>query len=88
MSPKNPTQAERLAQIRAALDELRLGDMGVQLDTELDNTDDDTWLERLWRLLDAQRGDRNLKAPCASTAAPVGAPRSARELSYSFVMRP
>ena len=33
-------------------------------------------------------GDRNLKAPCASTAAPVGAPRSARELSYSFVMRP
>ena len=27
------------------------------------------------------RGDRNLMAPCASTAAPLGAPRSARELS-------
>lgn len=62
MSPKNPTQAERLAQIRAALDELRLGDMGVQLDTELDNTDDDTWLERLWRLLDAQRRARRERA--------------------------
>lgn len=68
MSPKPPTPAQRLEQIRAALDELKLKDMKAQLDAELDRPDD-AWLERVWRLVEAQlrarreRGiDRRIKA--------------------------
>lgn len=54
MSRKTPTQADRLQQIRAGLEELKLRDMSTQLDAELDSDKDDTWLDRLARLVEAQ----------------------------------
>ena len=54
MSQKRPTPNHRLRQLRDALQELRLRDMSAQLEVELECSADDPWLERLWRLVDAQ----------------------------------
>jgi len=62
MSPKPPTPAQRLEQIRAALDELKLKDMKAQLDAELAHPGNDGWLDRLWRLVDAQLRARRERA--------------------------
>ena len=73
MSTKDPTPAELLEQIRAALDELRLRDMKAQLDRELESACDDSWLERVWRLLDAQvraRRERAIERRIASARFP------------------
>ncbi len=61
MTRKDPTPPERLQALRDALDELRLADMRAQLDRELDVTDGD-WLERVWRLVEAQLRGRRERA--------------------------
>ncbi len=61
-TPKNPTPADRLEQLRAALEELRLRDMRAQFDLEVDDTSEEPWLERLWRLVDAQLRARRERA--------------------------
>ncbi len=62
MSPKTPTPAERLQQLHDALDELKLRDMKDQLAVELDSDDGEPWLEKLWRLVDAQLRARRERA--------------------------
>jgi len=54
MTSENPTPADLLHEIREALTELRLRDMSTQLDIELDDPHETSWLHRVKRLLDAQ----------------------------------
>jgi DNA replication protein DnaC len=61
MSPKDTTPTDRLQQIRDALDELRLADMKTQLERELAQGDSH-WLDRVGRLLEAQRRARRERA--------------------------
>lgn len=66
MSEKHPpttrTPTDTLRQIRDALDELRLRDMKAQLEDELENDDSDAWLDRVWRIVDAQLRARRERA--------------------------
>lgn len=59
-TPLTPT--DTLQRIREALDELRMRDMKAQLDVELDDDTPGEWLDRLWRLLDAQLRARRQRA--------------------------
>lgn len=56
------TLPERLDELCQALDELHLSDMKAALQDELVRDGSEPWLERLWRLVDAQRRGRQERA--------------------------
>lgn len=58
MATTTTTQAHQLQAIRDALDELRLGDMKQRLDEEIVDQSAVPWLDRLWRLVEAQLNAR------------------------------
>jgi len=85
MSTKSPTPAELLEKIRAALTELRLRDMSAQLDIELGNAEEQPWLERFARLLEAQlRARRERGIERRLNAARFPAPKTLDSFDFDF----
>jgi len=84
-TPTKTTPADRLQRIRQALDELKLRDMSVELERQLDDGSDLHWLERFERLLTAQvRGRRERAIERRVTQAKFPAIKTLDNFDFDF----